>query len=148
MFPRVFMAKNNIEGKLLAVVRVRGRVGIREDISETLDRLNLKRVNNLVLLAGNKSAIGMLHKSKDYITYGEISKDMLKMLFEKKHIQADDKEIDSIVECKKNAKELVQMPVRMKPPKRGYESTKRGFSVHGALGYRGEKINELIKRML
>ncbi|MGC8587036.1 MAG: uL30 family ribosomal protein [Candidatus Micrarchaeia archaeon] len=142
------MSKNNLEGKLLAAVRVRGRVGLREDISETLDRLNLRRVNNLAIIAGSKPAIGMLHKGKDYITYGEISKETLKSVFEKNHIQADDKTIEDLIACKKDVKEVAEMPIRMKPPKRGYESTKKNFSVHGALGYRGEKINDLIKRML
>jgi large subunit ribosomal protein L30 len=37
---------------------------------------------------------------------------------------------------------------RLSPPKKGYEGIKRGFGAGGALGYRGEKINDLISRMI
>ena len=42
------MAEKN---QLLAVIRVRGTVKVRASIAETLDRLRLKRVNNLVLIS-------------------------------------------------------------------------------------------------
>ena len=32
---------------------------------------------------------------------------------------------------------------RLHPPRKGYEGIKRSFKEGGALGYRGEKINEL-----
>ncbi|HPP45642.1 MAG TPA: 50S ribosomal protein L30, partial [Methanomassiliicoccaceae archaeon] len=37
---------------------------------------------------------------------------------------------------------------RLHPPRQGYEGVKRTFTTGGALGYRGEKINALIERML
>ena len=40
------------------------------------------------------------------------------------------------------------MPLRMHPPRKGYEGILRSLSNGGALGYRGEKVNELIKRMI
>ena len=36
---------------------------------------------------------------------------------------------------------------RLHPPRKGYEGIKRSFKEGGALGYRGEKINHLIRRM-
>ncbi len=36
---------------------------------------------------------------------------------------------------------------RLHPPRKGYEGIKRSFTEGGALGYRGEKINQLIRRM-
>ena len=44
----------------------------------------------------------------------------------------------------KNAKPVS----RLSPPKKGYEGNKKSFKNGGALGYRGENINELIGRML
>ena len=69
--------KAEIENKLLAVIRVRGRVGVRHDIAETLSRLNLKYVNNMAILFGTKSNIGMIKKCNDFITYGEINREIL-----------------------------------------------------------------------
>ena len=37
---------------------------------------------------------------------------------------------------------------RLHPPRQGYEAVKKDFKTHGSLGYRGEKINALIERML
>jgi large subunit ribosomal protein L30 len=36
---------------------------------------------------------------------------------------------------------------RLHPPRKGYEGIKRSFKEGGALGYRGDKINILIRRM-
>ena len=38
--------------------------------------------------------------------------------------------------------------IRLHPPRKGYEGIKRAYTTGGALGYRGKKINDLIKRML
>ena len=36
---------------------------------------------------------------------------------------------------------------RLHPPRKGYEGIKRSFKEGGALGYRAEKINTLLRRM-
>lgn len=38
--------------------------------------------------------------------------------------------------------------VRLPPPRKGYESTRRSYSDGGSLGYRGADIEELVDRML
>ena len=37
---------------------------------------------------------------------------------------------------------------RLKAPKGGWRSTKRAYSLGGALGYRGRAINDLVRRMV
>ncbi|MCL5428057.1 MAG: uL30 family ribosomal protein [Candidatus Marsarchaeota archaeon] len=144
----VFFMKADIENKLLAVVRVRGRVGVRQSISETLKRLNLRYVNNLAVLYGSKSNIGMIRKCNDFITYGEISGSTLSSLLERKGVKLSQEDLKQVNEGKKSLGSLVDGPLRMHPPRRGYESTKRGYSAGGALGYRGREMEELINRML
>ena len=75
------MQKNKIENKeeninkILVVVRISGMVKIRKDISETLDRLKLRRKYSCILVNKNKENImGMIEKVKYYIAYGEIDK--------------------------------------------------------------------------
>jgi len=110
------MAKKELENKLIAAIRVRGRVNVRESIRNTLERLNLKRVNNLALIKGTSSTIGMLHKCNDYITYGEVSKDTLAKLFAKKGIALDDKSISDLINGLKSPKELgIKIPIRPPP---------------------------------
>ncbi|MEM3791503.1 MAG: uL30 family ribosomal protein, partial [Candidatus Micrarchaeaceae archaeon] len=136
------------ESKVMLAIRVRGRAGVRQEIKETLNRLNLKRVNNLVLLPINPSTMGMLKKSKDYITYGEANLKDVAEILEKKGIAIKEEELREISSGKKKAREALSIPIRLRPPKRGYKGVKVPFSRHGALGYRGEKIIELLRRMV
>ncbi len=143
------MRREKLENKLLAAIRIRGRVNVRQSIAETLKRMNLNRVNNLTLIFGTKSNIGMLNKCESYITYGEINAETLKQLFEKKKIPIDDAKVQMLTGGKASAKAIgIRMPISMKPPKRGYRNIKKSYSIGGDLGYRGEEINTLIKRML
>ena len=140
--------KANISNKLVAVVRIRGRAGTRYSINETLNRLNLKRVNNLTLLFGTKSNIGMIHKCNDFITYGEVTRETIEALLEKREIKVQASELDEIISGKRNARESMKLPIRMHPPKRGYEGIKQSFGNGGALGYRGESMDKLVRRMI
>jgi large subunit ribosomal protein L30 len=143
------MAKNRLENKLLAVIRVRGRPNVRASIAETMKRLNLKRVNNLCLIYGNGSNIGMLYMCNDHVTYGEIDQNTLSMLVQSKGINANAESIEAMLNGKKAPKDLgIAFPIRMHPPRRGYRGIKASFVNGGDLGYRGAEINTLIKKML
>ncbi len=153
---------------MLAVIRVRGRTGVRKEISDTLKMLNLTRINHCVLIPETPSYKGMLQKVKDYVTWGEINKDTLERLIRTRGRLYGDEPItdkyvkekmgfenisalaDAIVEGKVLYKDIpnVKPIFRLHPPLKGWEKTKRHFTEGGALGYRGEKINELILRML
>lgn len=139
--------KADLNNKLIAVIRVRGTVGVRQSISETLTRLNLRKVNNLSLIFGTKANLGMIEKCKDFVTYGAIKEDALAMLIEKKGIKAAKEDVGQLVSGKKKPRDVMKIPIRMHPPRKGYEGIKKNYSVGGALGNRGEDINELIKRM-
>ncbi len=141
------MPRKGAKNKLVAAVRVRGRVGVRASIAETLDRLRLRRVNNCTLVVADGSYAGMLEKCGSYIAYGEISAETLGRLLDRKGIKAD---VPALIEGKREAIAALKesLPIRLKPPKHGYKSTKLSFTQGGDLGYRGERINELITRMI
>ncbi len=150
------------------VVRVRGIVNVKPDIKKTLQLLNLTRVNHCVLLEEKPSIKGMLQIAKDYITWGEIEKDMLSKLITLRGKLVGDKELtndylksatsydgidklsQAILDNKIKYKDIpnVKPIFRLNPPKNGYEGIKRSFANKGALGYRGKEINKLIKRMI
>jgi large subunit ribosomal protein L30 len=135
--------------KLLAVIRVRGTVKVRQSIAETLDRLRLKRVNNLVLVSATPDYYGMVKKSKDFVTYGEISPETLSKLFKSKEVDVKEADQKALIDGEKTVKDLaIALPFRMHPPKHGYEGIKKGYGEGGALGNRGAEINKLIARML
>ena len=83
-------------------VRVRGTVNIKPDIKHTLDLLNLTKVNHCVILPENDSTKGMLQIVKDYITWGEVDKNvLLKLISTRGKIQGDknltDEELAQVV---------------------------------------------------
>ncbi len=137
---------SELDNKIIAAIRVRGRVNVRHEIAETLNRLRLKRVNNCVLIKMNDSYKGMIDECSSYITYGEVDEQSLGRLIKSSGIKADPKEI---LEGKYDMKELKKsLPIRLHPPRRGYRSIKRTVKQGGALGYMGPAINGLIQRMV
>jgi len=120
----------------LALIRIRGLVDIKHEIRDTLDMLGLYRRNYCVVVENTPSNLGMVAKAKDYITYGEIDDETLKALHAKR--------------LEKNSDGSPKKFFRLNPPRGGFErkGIKIPFSQKGALGYRGVKINALIKKML
>ena len=118
------------DSKYLAAILVRGLVGINTDVKDTLRMLNLQKKFSCAILPNNPVNQGMLKKAKNFITYGEIDEETLKLLEQKR--------------TKKNNH------YSLHPPRGGFErkGTKKDFHEKGALGPRGEKINDLIKRMI
>lgn len=149
-----------------AVVLVRGLVNVREEIRDTIRRLRLTRVNHAVVVPETDVIKGMLNLAQGYVTWGEIDKDTLEHLLLKwgrfegdvpvtvKEIEARtgmswDEFLNAVLDGKIKLSDLGIKPFRLHPPRKGYGrgGVKRSFKAGGALGYRGEKINELLRRM-
>jgi large subunit ribosomal protein L30 len=124
------------DGKRVAVILVRGLTKVRKDIKDTIICLNLHRKNYCVITPKTNEYMGMINKAKDYLTWGEIDVDTYKELVEKR--SENDKD--------GNMKRFF----RLHPPRGGFErkGIKKSFVEGGALGYRANKINDLIKKML
>lgn len=151
-----------------AAVRIRGIININPDIKKTMELMNLTRANHCVLLDEQPSAKGMLQTAKDYITWGEIDKEVLTKLITSRGKLVGDKQVtdeyiktatsysnieklsEAILDSKIKYKEIPSIkPIfRLNPPRKGYEGVKRSFQNKGALGYRGNKINKLIEKMI
>ncbi|RLF42046.1 MAG: 50S ribosomal protein L30 [Thermoplasmata archaeon] len=151
-----------------AVIRVRGTIHVKPKIKKTLQLLRLNRVNHCVLLDENKVNKGMLQVAKDYVTWGEINRDMLIKLLRNRGKLKGDKPLtdeylksstsykdisslaDAILEGKIKYKDIpdIKPLFRLHPPKKGYEGIKRSYRNKGALGYRGEDVNDLLERMV
>jgi len=151
-----------------AVIRVRGHRKINKDIEDTMCMLRLTRVNHCVIIPENDVMKGMLQKTKDFITWGEVSEEMLAKMIKTRGRLMGDKPIDdayvganspyqsvdafvqSVVKDEAKYSDLKDIkPIfRLHPPKQGYEAVKKDLKTHGSLGYRGDKINALIEKML
>jgi large subunit ribosomal protein L30 len=130
--------------------------------------LHLTRNNYGVLIDDRPSFVGMLRTARDYVTYGEVSKETVTMLVKKKGRIAGDKKLtdeyaqkagfksleelaDAVYDCRVEYWKLpsIQPVFRLHPPSKGYKGKiKKSYGSGGELGYRGENINELLKRML
>ena len=152
------------------VVRVRSNVNVERSIRETMDYLNLTKVNHAVIIPENDQYRGMLQKAKDYITWGEATSETVeKMLAERGRMVGDLPLTDSIVSDStqfKNISEFAKSVTsgdakvkdvpglkrvfRLHPPRgsKGWGGIKRSFVVGGALGARGDDINSLVSRMI
>ncbi len=149
-----------------AVVKVRGSINVKPKIKETMKLMRLNRVNHCVIVPENETYDGMLKIIKDYVTWGEVDVETTELMLEssgktsgnaiftKKELK--DSSFKTMKALAKNLSEgkVVMRDVpklkpifRLHPPRKGYEGIKRSFKEGGALGYRGEKINQLIRRM-
>ena len=138
----------------LAVVLVRGMVNVTQSVKDTLKMLKLNRKNHCVIIANNPVNVGMLRKVKDYATWGELDENTFKELVEKRGEEyksrlGDFKKKYSYKVLEVNGKKYKPY-FRLNPPRKGFgrKGIKMAFNVGGALGYRKEKINDLVQRML
>lgn len=134
---------------------------------ETLEMLHLKHSNHAALVDDRPSYSGMLRIVRDYVTYGEPSKETVAQLMKHRGRVLGNKELTEDYAQKSGFKSLddladavhtgrseywklpsIQPFFRLHPPSKGYKGKiKRNFGSGGELGYRGDKINELLKRM-
>lgn len=142
---------------MIAVIRIRGTVGVKKDIKETMKLLKLSKPNHCMIMPETETYLGMIKKVKDYIAYGKIDDKTLKSLIEKRGQYSNKKPINEkdIEKVTKQVKEgkikesKIKNLFRLHPPLKGFKrSTKKGFNQKGILGNNKEKINELIIKML
>ncbi|MEX2017373.1 MAG: hypothetical protein WD876_02780, partial [Candidatus Pacearchaeota archaeon] len=107
-----------------------GDVNLRGDVKETFNRLNLRNKYNCMVFSNpTKEQEGMIKKVSDLIAFGEITEETFKKLNEKR----GNKKYPNFF--------------RLHPPRKGLRSSKLHFP-KGVLGNHGNKINELIEKML
>ena len=141
-------------GNKFVVVLVRGLIDLSHDVKDTLAMLRLFRKNHAVVVDNTPIIRGMIVKVKDNVTWGEIDDATIKELIEKRGEEflarkTDVKKKYKYATFSFNGKDYKPY-FRLNPPRKGFgrKGIKVPFSVGGGLGYRGEKINDLIKRML
>ncbi len=153
----------------IAVIRIRGSIGIREEIRDTFKLLRLYKKNYCIVIENTPHYIGMLKKIQHYATWGELNQETFKAMLEKRGRLARKKSLTSqylkqkidldfdtftkeFFDFKKSLKDIpgLKLFFRLPPPRKGFETKgiKVPFSQGGVLGYRKEKINDLITRMI
>ena len=153
--------------KCLAVIRVRGLSDVFREIDETLRMLHLTRNCHATLIDDRPSYLGMLRKAKDYLVWGEVSREGVVLLLRKRGrlvggrklteeyvqgigFESIDDLAEAIYELRVEFSSLsgVKPVFRLRPPRKGFKGkVKKSFAAGGVTGYRGEVINDLINRM-
>ena len=112
----------------VAVLLVRGLVNTKPNIRETLKRLRLQRKNNCVVIPNTPERLGMVHAVKDMITWGTVTPEIMQKL----------------------KKQMVEGVAHLHPPRKGFgrKGIKFQFNRGGALGNRGDKMSDLLSRMM
>jgi large subunit ribosomal protein L30 len=118
----------------IAVIRIKGRVGLNKEINETLYRMRLrKKYSCVVFEEPNEAQMGMIKSLRNFVSFGEISDETNKKLLEKRG--------------KKDSSEKGKIkPFFSLHPPRGGAKTKW----HAPKGILGEnkEMDKLIERML
>lgn len=153
---------------MLAVIRIRGRTGIRPQAEKTVALLRLHRINHMVVIPESETTKGMLQIAKDYVTWGEINKETLVEVLKERALLAGRKKLteeyikenlslegyeglaDALISGKIKYGDIPNIvPLfRLHPPIGGLEYIRKSVGEGGTAGYRGEDINKLIKKML
>ena len=154
--------------KCLVAVRIRGLSDIPQETKDTLMMLRLTRNCHATLLDDRPAYMGMLRKSKNCITWGEISQENIGSLLKKRGKVVGDKKLtdehaaelgykslDDLAEALFHVNiEFSSLPevkplFRLRPPTKGFKGKlKKSFAAGGEAGYRGDAINDLLKRMI
>jgi large subunit ribosomal protein L30 len=160
--------KNDEKRKCIIAVRIRGIISAPREVRETLQMLNLKRNNYAVLIDNRPSFLGMLKTAQNFITWGEAAEESVKLLIKKRGRLVGNKKLTdeyaqkigyesieklalAVFNCQTEYWKLpnIQPVFKLHPPSKGFKGKiKKSYGMGGELGYRGEKINALIKRMI
>lgn len=148
----------------IVIIRIAGKQGLNVKIKDTFKLLRLYKKYSCIIVPNKPTYVGMINKVKDFITWGEVDQPTIQLLLEKRGKMPgkirliDSKDINiselakEIFEGKKTLKSIQGLKpfFNLNPPKGGFEKkgTKKPYSIGGALGYRKEKINELVQKMI
>ncbi len=120
---------------MIAVIRIKGQIGLKSKVKETLERLRLRKKYVCVVFdKPNDAQMGMVKKVKDFIAFGEIDDATYKKLVGTRG--------------KKDIKGNLKPFFRLHPPRGGIDAKKHFGVKKGVLGNQGKEINKLIERML
>jgi len=163
------------EGKVAIVVRIRGIIGNSPKVVKILQLLRLRQINNAVFVRLNKATINMLRMVEPFIAYGYPSLKTIKQLVYKRGFGKVNKQRipisdNAVVEDTLGKHDIICVedlvhevatvgphfkeasnflwPFKLSSPNGGFTKKLNHFNEGGDAGNRGEKINELVQRMI
>jgi len=151
-----------------ALVQLRGEVNQGQGVRDTLEMLNLHRVNHATLIPETETYDGMVSKVNDWVAHGEPSTEVIETLVRRRAEPAEgDGEIDddwvaehtdyddvaALAEALMNEETKLQdeglsPTLRLHPPRGGHDGIKHPIKEGGVLGKQStEEIDTLLEAM-
>ncbi len=147
------------------VVRIKGDTEASAEVGDTLDMLNLPRMNAFTVVPEEDTYTGMVQKVNDYVAYGEPDAETVALLLRERGetLEGDDVDDDfaaeqgfdgvddlaeAVVEEETTLRDAgVNPTLRLHPPRKGHDGIKQSYKQGGVLGNHGDGINDLLRRM-
>lgn len=151
-----------------AVVQLRGEVNMNQDVRDTLEMLNLGRVNHATFVPEEPTYQGMITKVNDFVAHGEPSEGTVALLLRERAEPADsegtvdddwvesntdygsvDELAAALVAEETTLQEAGVSPtLRLHPPRGGHKGLKQPVATGGQLGVQGtEMLDSLLEAM-
>ncbi|WIV67324.1 50S ribosomal protein L30 [Natrialbaceae archaeon AArc-T1-2] len=152
-----------------AIVQLRGEVDRSDAVDDTLEMLNIPKVNHATVVPDTDAYRGMITKVNDYVAYGEPSEAVLETLLSKRAepLEGDQSDVDeewlaentdyddfealteALLDEETTLREQGLSPtLRLHPPRGGHDGVKHPTVEGGQLGkHTTEEINALLESM-
>ncbi|XP_076437684.1 large ribosomal subunit protein uL30-like [Babylonia areolata] len=163
------------EPRLAFVLRIRGINGVHPRPRKVLQLFRLRQINNGVFVKLNKATLNMLKIAEPYITWGVPNlKTVRELVYKRGYGKVDRQRIpltdNAIVEKQLGGKDILCMedliheiltvgpnfkaasnflwPFKLNTPNGGWRRKYNHFNDGGDFGFRDDKINALLRRMI
>lgn len=163
------------EAKLAFVIRIRGIIGVSPKVRKVLQLLRLRQLHNGVFVKLNGATVNMLRLVEPYIAYGYPNlKSVRELIYKRGYGKIDKKRIpiesNAVVEKELGKYDIICVedliheiytvgphfthaanflwPFKLSSPTGGFKQKLLHYNEGGDAGLRGERIHELIKKML
>jgi large subunit ribosomal protein L30 len=150
------------------IVQVRGEINQNQDIKDTLQMLNIGRVNHATLVPEESAYEGMVTKVNDYVAHGTPSQDVLETLLARRgEPDSGDADIDDewvethtdydsvsalaeglLTEETTLQAEGLSPTLRLHPPRGGHKGIKQPVATGGQVGvHETDELDQLLEAM-
>lgn len=163
------------EAKLAFVIRIRGIIGMSPKVKKILQLLRLRQLHSGVFVKLNGATIKMLRLVEPYIAYGFPNlKSVREMIYKRGYGKVNKQRIpidnNAVIEQVLGKYDIICVedliheifttgphfreaanflwPIKLSSPTGGFKAKLLHYSEGGDAGFRGEKIHELVKKML
>lgn len=151
-----------------ALVQVRGEVNINQDIQDTLEMLNIGRVNHATFVPEEPTYEGMIAKVNDYVAHGEPSAETVSLLLRERGEPDEGSEdiddewvsanteydtVDSLGQALLDEETTLQdaglsPTLRLHPPRGGHKGVKQPTATGGQIGVHStDHLDSLLEAM-